>query len=326
MSLAPIVLFVYKRPWHTQQTLEALAANELADQSILYIFADGPQTDATEEQKEKIRQVRELIRSRKWCKEVHIVERQRNWGLADNIIDGVTQIVNRYGRIIVLEDDLVTSPGFLRYMNEALELYANEPRVMHISGYMFPVEGKLPDTFFYNANSCWGWATWARAWKYFINDPLYLYRQVTKSKNSIRRFNIENSCPFTSQLEANIIGTLKTWCVRWYASFFIAGGYALYPRCSLVNNIGHDSSGEHCNAEGQNVYYCKELALHIPVQKQPVKENLLVRQLMQDFYKNRLKIEPFEPPSPYSFKNKLAKCLPNGVVKFYRWLKNYTGK
>jgi FkbM family methyltransferase len=321
MNLAPIALFVYNRPWHTRQTLEALAANEWADQSVLYIFADGAKADATEEQLANIAAVRQLIRSRQWCKEVHIIERQRNWGLADNIIDGVTQIVNQYGRIIVLEDDLVTSPGFLRYMNEALELYANEPRVMHISGYMFPVKGSLPETFFYNANSCWGWATWARAWQHFINDPLYLYKQITKSKKTVRRFNINNSYPFLSQLEANMLGKTKRWAVRWYASFFIRGGFALHPYPSLVNNIGHDNSGENCTP--QDDFHWPILAKNIPVKPQPIRESRKARKLMEYFYRYQLQIPAFATnPNWFSrLKGVIGQYVPKKLMYQYRLYK-----
>ncbi len=320
-TLAPIVLFVYNRPWHTRQTLEALAANEWADRSILYIFADGAKVDATEEQLSKITEVRQLIRSRQWCKEVHIIERQRNWGLADNIICGVTQIVNQYGRIIVLEDDIVTSPGFLRYMNEALELYANEPRVMHISGYMFPVKGQLPETFFYNANSCWGWATWARAWQHFINDPLYLYKQITRSKKAVRKFNINNSFPFLSQLEANMLGKTKTWAIRWYASFFIRGGFALHPYPSLVNNIGHDNSGENCIL--QDDFHWATLAKNIPVKPQAIQESPKARRLMQQFNQYQLKIPPFAPNPGWlsRLKGFIGQYVPKKLMYHYRMQK-----
>ena len=146
--LAPIVLFVYDRPWHTNQMLDSLAANKLADQSVLYIYSDGPKENSTIEQLKRINDVRELIRERKWCKEVNIVESKKNKGLANSIVDGVTEIVNRYGKIIVLEDDLVLSKGFLKYMNDSLSFYQNNNEVMHISGYMEPVNSNLPETFF----------------------------------------------------------------------------------------------------------------------------------------------------------------------------------
>ena len=129
MKLAPIILFVYNRPWHTEQTLRALMANELAAKSELYIYADGPKPNATDEQLQKIHEVRQLIRQEQWCDKVHIVESEKNKGLADSIIGGVTEIVNKYGKIIVLEDDIVPTTGFLQYMNDALEMYKDDEQV-----------------------------------------------------------------------------------------------------------------------------------------------------------------------------------------------------
>lgn len=245
MNLAPIVLFVYNRPWHTKQTLEALAKNELADESILYIFADGAKENATPEQLQKIQEVRQVILSKQWCKEVHIEEKEKNWGLADSIVDGVTRIVNQYGKIIVLEDDIVTAKGFLKYMNDALILYENEGKVMHISGYMFPIKSKLPDTFFLYQTSSWGWATWARAWKNLeINDSLILSK--IKQKNLVDKFNIDNTYNYVQFLENNISKINKTWAIKWYGNVFLQNGLCLFPSQSLVRNIGFDGSGENC--------------------------------------------------------------------------------
>lgn len=243
--LAPIVLFVYNRPRHTLQTLEALSKNDLAAQSTLYIYADGPRANADEKTTEQIRTVRNIIKRKKWCKEVVIVEREMNLGLADSIIQGVSEIVNKYGRVIVLEDDIVTSKGFLQYMNDALELYASEERVMHISGYMFPLKAKLPDTFFYNATTCWGWATWKRAWAHLNTDALDLYNQLVKT-GSLQRFDGRGERGFLQQLTDNVSGKLKTWAIKWHTSVFLKRGCCLHPGRSLVNNIGHDNSGEHC--------------------------------------------------------------------------------
>ena len=137
-ALAPIIVFCYNRPDHLEQTLESLSCNELADQSILYIYCDGPKSDASDEMRQKIADVRLVARKRQWCKEVHVVEREENVGLMNNIVGAVTEIVNQYGRVIVLEDDMLTSPGTLRYFNDALELYKDEDKVMHIVSYMFP--------------------------------------------------------------------------------------------------------------------------------------------------------------------------------------------
>jgi FkbM family methyltransferase len=283
MVMAPIVLFVYSRPWHTQQTLMALAANHLADQSELIVFADGPKHNAMPEEIAKIKEVRDLVKEQLWCKTVTIYESNCNKGLADSIIEGVTKVVNKYGKVIVLEDDIVTSPGFLKYMNDALSLYENEDKVLHISGYMFPVNRRLPETFFYNTTSCWGWGTWARAWKYFDNDAKKLAELIYR-KNLIKKFNIHNSYPFYSQLEDNSSGRLNTWAVKWYASFFLMNGFSLHPYPSLTNNIGHDNSGENCI--NNNFFNWDKLSTQINVKKIPIKESLNAISAMVKFNKN----------------------------------------
>ena len=157
MNTAPVVLFVYNRPSHTRGTVEALQKNLLARESGLFVFADAPKSD---EQAESVHEVRQYIRQIGGFKSVAIVEREFNLGLARSIIDGVTAIVNKYGRIIVLEDDMVTSPYFLTYMNEALEKYADDERVASSNGYVYPVDQPLPEAFFLPGADCWGWATW----------------------------------------------------------------------------------------------------------------------------------------------------------------------
>ena len=163
-NLAPIIVFCYNRPEHLEQTLEALSCNELADQSTLYIYCDGPKEGASDEMRQKIAEVRQVARKRQWCKEVHVVKREENVGLMTNIVGAVTEIVNQYGRVITMEDDIITSKGYLRFMNEVLELYKDDEQVMHISGYMWPHKRRLPDTFFYEVPyPGGGWATWQRA-------------------------------------------------------------------------------------------------------------------------------------------------------------------
>jgi acetyltransferase-like isoleucine patch superfamily enzyme len=245
-SLSPIILFVYNRPWHTQQTLEALAKNDLADQSKLYIYADGAKADATEDDLKKISEVEELIHSRKWCGDLEFIKRDHNYGLADNIVDGVTTIVNKYGKIIVLEDDIVTSPGFLKYMNDALDLYENEDKVMHISAYMFPHKEQLPETFFYNVTHCWGWATWQNSWSHLSTDSVDLAGRINK-KELWQQLDKFGNGDLQSQLILNISGKIKTWFVKWHASVLMQNGFTLFPGMSLVDNIGFDNSGVHCS-------------------------------------------------------------------------------
>ncbi|MFC7300114.1 glycosyltransferase family 2 protein [Herminiimonas aquatilis] len=241
-ALAPIALFVYNRLWHTRQTIEALQKNELAIESNLIIFSDAPKSDAY---KDAVDAVRLYIRQIAGFRSVTIVEREENFGLARSIIEGVTFITNKYDRIIVLEDDLVTSPYFLMFMNDALNAYQDDEKVMHISGYMFPIEGSaLPETFFLRTASCWGWATWQRAWKYFDKNPEKLSNEFTDEK--ISRFNMDGTYNFWSQVEQNKQRALNTWAIFWYASIFQLNGLCLHPKISMINNIGHDATGEHC--------------------------------------------------------------------------------
>ena len=241
-NLAPIALFVYNRPDHVQRTLIALQKNPLASDSELFVFSDGPRDEIS---KSPVENVRRTLSELDGFKAVHVIERESNWGLARSIIDGVTRLTEQYGRVIVLEDDLVTSPYFLQYMNDALTHYEHHDQVMHISGYMFPVQSEeLPPTFFLRTASCWGWATWSRAWRHFEKDTAKLLHDFDAA--SIRRFNMDGTYDFWRQVKLNHEGIINTWAVFWYASVFRQGGLCLHPARSLVSNIGTDGSGVHC--------------------------------------------------------------------------------
>jgi hypothetical protein len=239
---APILLFVYNRPEHTRRTIEALSVNILADQSELFIYSDAPKGISASD---KVREVRSFISAIKGFKSVTIIEREKNWGLAASIIDGVTNIVNQYGKVIVLEDDIVTSPYFLSYMNDGLTLYENDDRVISIHGYVYPLKTKLPDYFFIKGADCWGWATWKRGWNLFNPDGKYLLNEI-KRKKLQKEFDFNNTYKYMDMLQAQIDGKISSWAVRWYASAFLADKYTLYPGNSFVRNIGLDGSGIHC--------------------------------------------------------------------------------
>jgi len=244
MNLAPIVLFVYNRPWHTQQTIEALQKNQLASESELFIYRDAAKA---KQDQDKVQEVRDYVHLVDGFKKITIVERDKNWGLAKSIIDGVTAIVNQYGKIIVLEDDIVTSPHFLRYMNDALDYYQDEDAVMHISGWNYPINTDgLPETIFLRGTSCWGWATWGRAWQNFEKNPQEL--SETFSKEDRYKLDYDGAAGMWSQVTGNLSGKLNTWAIFWYASVFKVNGVCLHPATSLVENIGHDGSGVHCGA------------------------------------------------------------------------------
>lgn len=287
--LAPIVLFVYNRPVHTEQTLEALSNNDLASESELYIYADGPKPNATPEQHDKIAEVRNVIRKKQWCGEVHIVESDINKGLADSIISGVTEIVNKYEKVIVLEDDICTSVGFLRFMNEALAMYEYEEKVMQVSGYIYPHKYKTKDTTcFLRIMSCWGWGTWKRAWKYYEHD-IDVHLSHYSTAKEIKEFDIEGHGKFYWQLLANKNNEIYTWAVRWYASWLYKGGYTLFPTRSLIRNIGLDNSGEHSQARDE-LYYTGDVCCYVDVKKKDVCENFIMRNQMDLFFKNTYKV------------------------------------
>jgi hypothetical protein len=251
-ELAPIVLFVYNRPWHTQQTIEALQKNDLAKESELFIYCDAAKDVVA---KRSVDDVRSYVKSINGFKKIIIIERESNWGLADSIIDGVTSIVNEFGKIIVLEDDLVTSSYFLMFMNEALSFYQVKEKVWHVSGYKPPIEVNKGRHFFLGPTSCWGWATWSDRWQFFKKDSHYFLSKFNASNKS--KFNINNSYDYYSHIELNHSKKMNTWAIFWYASVFFKDGLSLHPYASLVKNIGHDNSGTNC---GTNNDFDVELA------------------------------------------------------------------
>ncbi len=224
--------------------------------------------------------MRLIAHSAEGFKEVHVIERDRNYGLASNIVDAVTQVVNKYGRVITLEDDVVTSPGFLRYMNEALDVYQDEEKVMHVSGYMYPHKGHLPETFFFPVPyPGGGWATWARAWKYYDDDTKAVYDQW---KDHWDVFDVLGGDYLSKQLIANYNGTLRTWFVKWHAAMMSRGAQTLYPHQSLTNNIGFDNQATNCTTTTK--FDVEELADSVRVERIPVRINRKASRLIFDFY------------------------------------------
>ncbi len=281
--LAPVILFAYSRPAHTLQTLTALAQNEGADQTELFIFCDGAKPNANETTLQRITEVRQLIRSKQWCKEIHIIESTTNRGLAASIVAGLTQIINQYGRAIILEDDIITHKGFLQYMNTALDMYANDPQVFGIAGYAFPVPQHLPDTFFLPIVSSWGWATWKRAWDYFKNDAIY-FDNYLKNNQLQKKFNFGHHGNYEI-LQGKIQGKIDSWAVCWYASMFMEQGLYLFPRQSLVSNIGFDSTGTNCDEDPFYATHSKTDFVQVNRQP-PVLDSKIVKQVAQRLSKH----------------------------------------
>ena len=285
--LAPIVLFLYSRPDHSLRTLQALRANKLSDQSKLYIFCDGAKEGSSQTLLAHIAQTKAIAKQEKWCKEVEVIEQPANKGLADSIVGGVTDIISKYGKIIVLEDDIVTAPDFLTYMNQALNLYKDDERVMHIAGYNLPIDtSSANQTYFSPHMSCWGWATWQRAWKNFDRDADKIHAQLSSAKNGMWNFDMENSRAFYPQLKANIKGKIKTWAIFWYANIFLKDGLCLMPEKSFVQNIGFDGSGENC---GEDTSHSHEAlaSLSEPLTRRKLLVNNKIHKHVIQFYTGR---------------------------------------
>lgn len=278
---APVVLFVYARAEHTQRTLTALAANPEAIHTDLIIYADAARGD---KDVDKVQAVRDLISNIAGFKSVTVHVRERNVGLAQNIIEGVTHVCQQYDRVIVLEDDIVASPAFLGFMNAALNKYQAEPKVWHISGWNYPISSEqlLPETFLWRTMNCWGWATWADRWQHFKKSPATLVENWSAA--DIERFNLDGAYDFWSQVTANHKGKLNTWAIFWYTTIFSHQGLCLNPTRSYVANIGNDGSGENC---GANDIYKTRLATHFN-QEWPVQliEHATTVRLIKKFYQS----------------------------------------
>lgn len=280
MTYAPIALFTYNRADHTRQAVESLLKNLEAKETDIFVFSDGPKN---EKAAEGVKANREYIRTISGFKTVTIIEREKNWGLSKNLIEGITRICNEYGRVIVVEDDLILSPFFLRYMNDGLEKYEDDDRVASISAFLNPVTNiDVPDTFFLRYFACWGWATWKRAWKLLNPDSKDLLRKI---RWKVNEFNIGGNGPFYGILYCDKVGLNDSWAVRFYASCFLENKLNLFPGKTMAIQSGMDGTGTHCGI-GKTPYDNMQLSLSpIPIADIPVVENKEMYKVFSSFYK-----------------------------------------
>jgi len=241
MIRAPIVLFTYARPYHVRLTVESLLGNPEVSEHELIVFSDAARTL---DKQPAVEVVRAYLKSITGFRLVTIYYREKNFGLAKSIISGLSQVLTAHERVIVLEDDLVTSPYFLAYMNESLDRYATDERIISIHGYVYPIEDQLPDAFFLPGADCWGWGTWRRGWNLFNENGEQLLQEL-KRLDQIDEFDFHGAYDFSGMLKSQIKGENDSWAIRWHASAYINGKLTLHPGKSFVQNIGHDDSGEH---------------------------------------------------------------------------------
>ena len=278
---APVVLFVYNRLQHTRQTVEALLRNRGAAETELLVFLDGPRS---EKDIDAVRDVRSYVGQTKGFRSIELIPSERNLGLATSIIRGVSEVLKLHGRAIVVEDDLVSSPGFLSYMNQGLDHYESEPQVASIHGYVYPVKGSLPQSFFLRGADCWGWATWKHAWACFEPDGAKLMQRLRVSKLEAE-FDRYYFSSLVGMLKDQIEGRNDSWAIRWIASTFLLGKHTLYPGVSLIRNIGFDNSGRHC---GVTTHFDVEIDSRsdIDLRRIPVEEDRTAFRLFEEYYRS----------------------------------------
>jgi hypothetical protein len=282
-TTAPIALFVYNRPAHTRETVLALQSNGLAQDSDLFVFSDGAKSRLADAD---VAEVRSYVRSLSGFRSITVSERPGNAGLARSIIEGVSSVCNQRQRVIVVEDDLVTSPWFLEYMNRGLEVYEHDEQVASIHGYCYPVRSAMPETFFLRGADCWGWATWSRAWRHFDPDGAALLHALIRSGLE-REFDLGGAFGFTDMLRAQVAGVNESWAVRWHASCFLKDMLTLYPGRSLVRNIGNDSSGTHSQSTELFTPLPNDRRIH--VERIPLEESQQSRLAVAEFLRGTKK-------------------------------------
>jgi hypothetical protein len=258
MSPAPIVVFAYRRPDHLKRVLGALAANSGVADSPLFIYCDGARNSAD---LPEVTAARAVARAASGFASVEIMERPTNCGLSDSILSGVTEICDRFGRAIVLEDDVLPTQFFLQYCNQALDRYANDDRIISVGCHTFTSGIELPETFLLNMPDCWGWGVWRRSWKRFNRDGAELLSQIS-DRGLSDGFDFGGAYPYTQMLRSQVVGGNQSWAIRWYAHAFLERKLTLYPARAVTTNIGFDGTGTH---GGSRDSYCSVLTAERPI-------------------------------------------------------------
>ena len=267
MTYAPIALFTYNRADKTKRVVESLLQNQEAKDSDLFIFSDGPKTEA---KAVGVEENRKYVHTISGFKNITIIERDKNWGLANSLIAGITDVINQYGKVIVVEDDLVLSPYFLKFMNDGLEKYKDDDRIGTITGFVPPIKEKLPETFFLMYFQCWGWATWKRAWDLLETDARPLLKGLRFKKT---KFDVGGGVGNYGNLYCQKVGLVDSWYLRYYASLFLKGRLSLYPGRSLATNGGLDGTGTHCENALEDTFCVNYSRTPISLGDIPIEEN-----------------------------------------------------
>ena len=241
--LTPVLLFAYNRPLHLKKTLNALKNNYLASDTLLIINCDGKKNRFDY----GVDEVSKICKSIKGFKSIKIIKNKKNNGLAKSIVNTLSREIKKHKKLIILEDDIVTSKSFLIFMNSALNYYKKNKNVWHISGHsLFHLnKKKLNSIYFSQYMNCWGWATWEDRWCYFKKNPDEIFDITNKNKKIKKKFQIHKYTGFYEQIIGNINGNLNTWAIFWYWQIFYNNKFCINPNLTLTKNIGQDGSGIH---------------------------------------------------------------------------------
>jgi len=283
-ELAPIALFAYNRPDHLARTLGALGRCPEARNSVITIFCDGPRSTGDEAAVRRVSGIAREWAASGFAREVVIETSPTNKGLAASLISGISSVLETSDSVIILEDDLLVSPNFLTFMNEALRLYRNDSEVISIHGFTVEVDAPLPQSFFLRGADCWGWATWRRGWEQFESNGQTLLNQLDAS-GLMPEFDFNGTYPYRAMLEDQVKGRIDSWAIRWYATAFLANKLTLYPGRSLVENIGLDGSGTHRGVHSALFNIPGEFdppLIRIPVAESPLARSAYERAFARD--------------------------------------------
>lgn len=312
MHNAPVVVFAYKRPRHLEQALRGLAANDLAAESPLIIFCDGPKPTATEADKQAIGEVRRIAHAATGFASLEVVEAHANKGLARSVIDGVTRVVKEHGRVIVVEDDAVLAPHFLRFMNDALETYARDEQVFSVGGWSYYADPEvLGATYLIRYPDSLTWAVWERSWRHMREDGAALleeleHRGLLKSLDADGRVSY-----FSHMLEDQVRGRIDSWAIRWTASCVLRGGLSVFPGrpVSLHNGFGEGATHETGTGYGCDMELAEK---PVKVQHLALVENVQAITQWAAYIHHH-----FEGGSDPSLKGRVWRALPQGVKQWY---------
>ena len=278
MNLAPIVFFVYNRPFHTIQSLKYLKLNKLYKKTDLIVFIDGPKNDIQD--KIKVSLVQDIIHNIKGFKSKKIIFRKKNFGLSKNFISGISSVLKKYEKVIVLEDDNLVSRYFLDYVNSGLEIYKNDKNICAINGYSYPVNKKgISNYFFVKGADTWGWGTWRRAWDEIIWDPQKLLERI-KNKNILKKK--------VDLLKNKINKKNDSYTIMYDLSMQLKNRYSLVPKISYSINSGFDGSGRHAKTK-TNMYNSVLNQKKIPINKSKVIVSKLYQDRINLFYREKFK-------------------------------------